>query len=363
MVQARVFLERQSELANNYRSCRLVVDDVRGAEVPLGRSLRVEVAPGERSLRVDLDETVSNEILVTLAEAEDVVLQCGSPGFMPRDVGEVLAGLHLPYLLWPAFDLALAWFTLGRTRARRAESLPALHAFEQGSTLRPWDPLGPLWIGRLRRMLGLEGAREALERALELRPDHAPTILERGRLLAGDPAPALRDFERALELDPDLGEAHHERALALQALGRKEEAVAALDQAIGRPGVCDDALALRRALNAELGRRDPSDAEFGRLFLEAYRRQSKGYDGLPYDFIQRLKALDREGFVRFVAGERFAKLTERELLIFSAAPPEVVARGFRDGLLRMQGPEGGHVLSRQHWIEVIAGLPRLIPFS
>ncbi|MGC9400465.1 MAG: tetratricopeptide repeat protein [Anaerolineae bacterium] len=75
---------------------------------------------------------------------------------------------------------------------------------------------------------------EAAQDATTLAPEDAEAqmLLGWSLLQAGEPQAALEKLNRAVMLDPRLAQAHHLRGLALQALGRTEEAEAAFVQAI-----------------------------------------------------------------------------------------------------------------------------------
>ncbi|HSN22270.1 MAG TPA: tetratricopeptide repeat protein [Usitatibacter sp.] len=76
-------------------------------------------------------------------------------------------------------------------------------------------------------------ARAELEKALQLRPDHAPSWGLLGSVLAaqGDAAGAERAYRRALQAAPS-AEGHYNLALLLQEAGRTEEAIAGYRQAL-----------------------------------------------------------------------------------------------------------------------------------
>jgi len=84
-----------------------------------------------------------------------------------------------------------------------------------------------------------EEARAAFEQALALDPAHAGAWNGVGALaLAGDdPQRAAEAFARAVEADPEYADAHHNLAVALERLGRSEEARAARAEAqrLARP--------------------------------------------------------------------------------------------------------------------------------
>jgi len=348
--QAQIHVERHSELANNLQSADFLVDGRRRGSVGTNGVKTFRVPPGPRFLLLRLGETETNTIPLTLTPGEDVVLQCGSPPRMPNDIGAVLRGQGATWMLWPAFDLALAHLSLGYMlledayerpwRSVDPELAPALTAFEEAARRRPEDPLAHHYVGQVRCRLGRHAeAIPALERALEAQPDHAPSHLYLGLARAEDPARALASLERATELDDAYGRAYFEQARLLAKSGERERAIQALDRAVGRRGVPREAIALRKRLHAELGRPDPEDSGFGRLFLEAYRKAANGYGGLPFEEIQALKRLDREGFLTHVAKLPGKPLKDAELQKLQLASPQEVAVAFHDAILRMQGQQ------------------------
>lgn len=100
---------------------------------------------------------------------------------------------------------------------------------------RPHD--GELWnlLGAAASELGeTEPAREALQRAVELAPDHAPAHYNLGRLLAreGRLEAAIERYERALTLQPRFVLALNNLGNALRRLGRLEEAIGGFRRAL-----------------------------------------------------------------------------------------------------------------------------------
>ncbi len=80
----------------------------------------------------------------------------------------------------------------------------------------------------------LPDSRTAYESALSLAPDDLTAILGLGRirLLSGDLDAALADADRAVAINGAFGDAHALRADALNALGRTDDAVSALEAAV-----------------------------------------------------------------------------------------------------------------------------------
>ena len=118
------------------------------------------------------------------------------------------------------------------------EALAALVARENATTMSPSYESAAVFlygIGVARQRLGdLEGAREALQRALaeDVSMAAAHVALAQVALARGDTATVLRAWEIAVELRPQSPAMHGEHGNALRALGRHAEAVAAYERAI-----------------------------------------------------------------------------------------------------------------------------------
>jgi cytochrome c-type biogenesis protein CcmH/NrfG len=150
-----------------------------------------------------------------------------------------------------------AWISLGRLLLAGEQFADAADALAQAATLAPDEPQvwAELGVARLmRRDLG--SAEEALRTALGLDPDHAGARhqLALVYLTLGERQAAVTELERVARADPDaaldlavvlIAEGEHERALqllqsdaprarfyralALDQLGRGEEALALLE--------------------------------------------------------------------------------------------------------------------------------------
>lgn len=95
-------------------------------------------------------------------------------------------------------------------------------------------------------------ASASIAASLELRPDHAPSLLVAGDAArAGGDLPAVLVFHRRAQmLMPDRADAAHALGLSLQASGMPAEAVQALSQAVAlAPGQADAWFALALALH------------------------------------------------------------------------------------------------------------------
>ena len=111
--------------------------------------------------------------------------------------------------------------------------------------LRARNPGMAVWLRVRLALLELQAGRRAtanrlIDRALTLRPDHAPALLARGRLLLADgqPAAAVSVLRQAAGLDPT---PEYRWALidALRAAG-ETEAAAAVESAMLRTGAAED---------------------------------------------------------------------------------------------------------------------------
>lgn len=137
---------------------------------------------------------------------------------------------------WPTENLeAYRFYVRGRSLMEQrfpAELLRALEYFDQALAVDSSYALA--WAGRanalshLARRSGFEpdtllpAAREATERALQLKPDLAEASVAMGRLrmYGGDAPAALRAFERAIELRPSYAAAHVWLAKLQLSIGR-----------------------------------------------------------------------------------------------------------------------------------------------
>jgi tetratricopeptide (TPR) repeat protein len=165
----------------------------------------------------------------------------------PRDapaVGQLAMTLHA----WEQWEAARAayrraqvlapesaewWYLGGLVLQRQGQPAEAVPCFERAIELAP--TLLPA-RARLAEALFDAGAFEGSARALTVLAayaDAAPVVaLGRGRLAAqqGRHVEAVAEFERAIALFPEFGAAYYGLGQSLRALGRREEAVAAIAQ-------------------------------------------------------------------------------------------------------------------------------------
>jgi len=97
--------------------------------------------------------------------------------------------------------------------------------------------LAKAWLGKARALVffrRLDGAEEAIERAIELDPQNSAAYLARASLneIRGNLEPMLADMRRALELDPQNATLWHSLSMVDAKFGRLSEALAKLDRAL-----------------------------------------------------------------------------------------------------------------------------------
>jgi predicted O-linked N-acetylglucosamine transferase (SPINDLY family) len=99
-------------------------------------------------------------------------------------------------------------------------------------------------------------AGQAFAEALQLNPDHVPSLVGMARLRFSprESASGLRLLQRALELDPDSAEARLARAFFHHILGDEEAALADVTTAIQLDGTSAEAYSLLSTLYMHLGR-------------------------------------------------------------------------------------------------------------
>jgi tetratricopeptide (TPR) repeat protein/TolB-like protein len=135
--------------------------------------------------------------------------------------------------------------------------------------------------GRLRGELGFTGRETADKAAPETGSVEAARAYEAGRqrLLAGDDLGAAPAFEKAVAADPRFAAALERLAETYQGLGREEQAVAAVNRALGAVGSGENRIAYRVRARAALLAGKPREAETH--FQELLRRY-------PFDSEPRL---------------------------------------------------------------------------
>ncbi len=128
-----------------------------------------------------------------------------------------------------------AWQRSGELRVDQRELDGAVADFSAAIQLQPDRVAAFRERGSARRLLGdSAGALADFSRALELRPDSADIRRDRASVLLAqhDYAGAAGDYTKLLESAPNDAELHYFRAFCSQKVGRVDEAVKDLDQAI-----------------------------------------------------------------------------------------------------------------------------------
>ncbi|MDE0943165.1 MAG: tetratricopeptide repeat protein [Alphaproteobacteria bacterium] len=151
---------------------------------------------------------------------------------------------------WDAFERAEAWAALdGGAPARHCAAMALLEAKQYDRAAQRLEALAAalpsdhypsagdvlaqaanVWLlgGRV------DLALQAIELALQYDPDKAGYLVDRGRIRAeqGQHAAALLDLDRAIAFDNTDDDAIAFRAAALRHLGRRDEAMAAIERAL-----------------------------------------------------------------------------------------------------------------------------------
>jgi tetratricopeptide (TPR) repeat protein len=109
-------------------------------------------------------------------------------------------------------------------------------------------------------------AERDLRRALELDPGNAEASDDLGVILAqrGEHAAAIDRFRSTIRLEPGYLKAHHNLALTLHLQARDAEALGAIDQALALNPAAREALLLKSAILAALGRNGEAHAAAAR---------------------------------------------------------------------------------------------------
>lgn len=148
-----------------------------------------------------------------------------------------------------------AWNNLGLMRHMMGQAEVALEAFARATAADP--NLAEAWKNR-GFLLQSEGRHQEALSCFERAGDAPDVHFFRGNALSalGHQEPAVAEFDRVIELDPNNGDAWHNRGNSLLALGQEEAAAESLRRAIKRMGKdslahCNLAVALER-----LGRAD-----------------------------------------------------------------------------------------------------------
>ncbi|MFP6638644.1 MAG: tetratricopeptide repeat protein, partial [Myxococcota bacterium] len=120
------------------------------------------------------------------------------------------------------------FFLYGQALRRTNQPQKAVWALREAAEHPDWmAPANLELAAALMRSADWSGAVEAMDRVLEVRPEHGTALILRGEALSQgnlDETAALEDFDRALELDPKNFRVHLLRISTLIGLERTEEA-------------------------------------------------------------------------------------------------------------------------------------------
>jgi tetratricopeptide (TPR) repeat protein len=163
-------------------------------------------------------------------------------------------------------DRAALYFRRGELHRIHEDWASARADLERARALDPELAAVDLSIGRVLNGAGeFRRAREALDRFLSRRPDHAEGLIERARARAklGEPAGAVEDYTKAIALMEEPWAANYiERSEILRSAGRLDEAIRGLEEGLRRIGPAVPILLALLDLELEAGR---VDAALGRV--------------------------------------------------------------------------------------------------
>jgi len=199
-------------------------------------------------------------------------------------------------------DFVAARLGLGEVAHRLGHTQEAITHYEILRRQQPTNPEGLLGLARgLFDAAELERAREVLDELLTAHPDHGPALVERGSLALrrGQPAEAETFLARAVAVAPWDRDATRYRLLALEALGRSDEA-----------RKCQERVRELEALDAEMGQlalrfdHAPDDAavrySLGRWYLD------NGQQGVGVNWLfAALRSSPRHGPTRAALADYF----------------------------------------------------------
>jgi len=126
-----------------------------------------------------------------------------------------------------------AWRGIGESRVALQDSRGAVHAFETLVSLAPQDPVALMQLGETYRDLGRwDDATRTIQRALVIDPGPAQYWNSFGTVLgsAGKMSEAEHAFGEAVRREPTNGLYRYNHGVALQQLGRRDEAMTEFQQ-------------------------------------------------------------------------------------------------------------------------------------
>jgi tetratricopeptide (TPR) repeat protein len=210
--------------------------------------------------------------------------------------GRVSAGFGLAVKFWTLrvflFGSIAAAITIGRKKAIEDHNRwAAISSEEFPATATAWFVSG----FKKFQLRDRAGAREDIDRALEIAPAFARAHIQRGLIAAAtkDYHGAIRDFTRAIELDPTLEVAYYGRGLMMMELNRPQEAIADLSRAIDIDAKYAEAYLERGRGQGALRRY----AEAMKDFTAALRSDPTNDDAFYYRGVTRAKLGDHRGAI------------------------------------------------------------------
>jgi hypothetical protein len=93
VTSARITVERAKDYVGVFRAYWLVIDGAKVGRVKRGKSLTVDVEPGQHELHLALDWTRSPSLNLTLGEREEAILCCQARG---NAVTQIVWGTFYP---------------------------------------------------------------------------------------------------------------------------------------------------------------------------------------------------------------------------------------------------------------------------
>jgi len=163
-------------------------------------------------------------------------------------------------------DRAALYFRRGELHRLHEDWAAAREDLERARVLDPGLTAADLAIGRVLNGAGeFRLAREALDRFLSRRPDHAEGLIERARARArlGERAGAAEDFTKAISrMEEPWASNYLERSEVLRSDGRLDDAIRGLEEGLRKIGPAFPLLLALLDLELEAGR---IDAALGRV--------------------------------------------------------------------------------------------------
>jgi tetratricopeptide (TPR) repeat protein len=163
-------------------------------------------------------------------------------------------------------DRAALYFRRGELHRLHEDWAAAREDLERARALDGELTAADLALGRACNGAGdFRGAREALDRFLSRRPDHAEGLIERARARArlGDPSGGVEDYTKAISRMEEPWAANYiERSELLRSAGRIDEGIRGLEEGLRKVGPAVPILLALLDLELEAGR---IDAALGRV--------------------------------------------------------------------------------------------------